>query len=130
MCMIMVEKVDPKDLPQFAYKVCSEEQRIHYVGPFSQTRMEPGVWMKSIYEPAHKLDLEERYPYGFHVFGLQSDAERYKKRYLSHSRLHRRYVAKVEIRGKAFKGECQQLPAYSVDEVKFPEELPETLEYL
>ena len=69
MCIMHERTV--KDFGEFtAYKVTGSWS----TGPYSETRIERGVWMTSRYEPIHKADSEF---YGFCVFRYLADAEEY-----------------------------------------------------
>lgn len=121
MCMDKIKAVE--QLPTHAYKACAEHVGTLFTGPFSQTPIIRGVWMKAAWEPTQKNPLS--YKAGFHVFKHKADARSYNKAtdYLDATD---QQVIRVEIRGPANEGTttystCADLPSYSVDEIRFPE---------
>lgn len=119
-----MDKVEPvEQLPTHAYKACAEHEGTLFTGPFSQTPIIRGVWMKALWEPTDKTPLS--YKAGFHVFKHEVDAKQYSE-VTDYPRIVTRQVIRVEIRGTANEGTttygmCADLPSYSVDEIRFPE---------
>lgn len=120
--MCMENVTEAETIPKHAYKVCSKVTGDLFTGPYSQTRLRYGKWMKAQQEPSQKVPPP--YKPGFHVFALKLDAERYRKE-LPLNRNYELFIVKVEIRSKAIAGVTYSyvtrvaLPGYSVAEIKF-----------